>query len=54
MKYFSHILGLVIICCVFSSCAAMGKMIQPGVWLGLLNLAAAGGITLFIIKGSNK
>jgi hypothetical protein len=54
MKYFSYILTAIILCSVFSSCAAIGKVIQPGVWLGLLNIAAAGGITLFILRGSNK
>lgn len=44
-------LALIIIGSVFTSCAAIGKMIEPGPWLGLLNLAAAGAITVFILKG---
>jgi hypothetical protein len=54
MKYFPHILAAIIIGSVCTSCAAIGHMIQPAVWLGLLNLAAAGGISLFILRGSRK
>jgi hypothetical protein len=52
MKRFTTVLALIIIGSVFISCAAIGKMIEPGPWLGLLNLAAAGGITIFILKGT--
>jgi|GEM_PF-6584169 len=54
MKYFSHILSAIIICSVCTSCAALGRMIQPGVWLGLLNLGAAAGIAVYILRGSKK
>jgi len=54
MRSFTYVLVVIIICSVFSSCAAMGHMIRPGVWLGLLNLAAAAAITVYIFRGSAK
>lgn len=45
---------ILVVCFVFSGCAAVGKMVQPNVWLGLFDLAVAGGIALFILKGKNE
>ncbi|NCI46219.1 hypothetical protein [Sediminibacterium soli] len=47
-------LGLVIFCFVFSGCAAAGEMRQPAVWLGVLDLAAAGAITVYIFRGGDQ
>lgn len=54
MKKFGYVEATIIIASVFASCAALGKIIEPGPWLALLNLAAAGVISTFIFKGSAK
>lgn len=54
MKKFGYVAAVIIAASVFTSCAAIGKVIEPGPWLGMLNLAAAGAITAFIFKGSAK
>jgi len=45
---------LILMVSVFTSCAAAGNIIEYKTLIGLLDLAVAGGITLFIFRGSNK
>jgi hypothetical protein len=54
MKYFTKVLLWIIVASVFTSCAALSKVIQPGTWLGLLDVAAAAAITVFIFRGVAK
>ncbi len=39
---------------LLSSCAAAGNIIEPTVWLGVLDVSTAVAITVFIFKGSSK
>jgi hypothetical protein len=43
-------LGLLLFCFVFSGCAAMGKMVKPDAWLGMADIAVAGGIIAYIFN----
>lgn len=39
---------------LLSSCAAAGNIIEPNIWLGVLDVATAVAISVFIFKGSSK
>ncbi|MBV9988302.1 MAG: hypothetical protein JO301_11515 [Chitinophagaceae bacterium] len=54
MKKFTNVLLWIIVASVFTSCAALSKVIEPSTWLGLLDVAAAGAITVFIFRGVAK
>jgi hypothetical protein len=48
------LLLVILLVSLFTSCAAAGNMIEHKTLIGLLDLAVAGGIALFIFSGSNK
>ncbi|NCI50828.1 hypothetical protein GWC95_12890 [Sediminibacterium roseum] len=50
-QLFNRLLLFCICICLLSSCAAAGNMIRSSSWLGLIDLAGAAGITLFILRG---
>jgi hypothetical protein len=51
---FNLILLVILLVSLFTSCAAAGNMISHTGWVGALDLAAAAGITFFILAGKNK
>jgi hypothetical protein len=54
MKAFTYILILIIIGSASGSCATIGRVIEPNAWVGMLDLAAAIGIAIYIFRGSKK
>jgi len=54
VRKFNSIILIVLLVCLFTSCAAAGNMIEHKTWVGMLDLGAAAGIALFILRGSNK
>lgn len=54
MKNIKPVLVLAILVSLFSSCAAAGNIISASAWIGLLDLAVAAGITLYILRGKNN
>lgn len=48
------ILMIILLISVCTSCAAAGNMIEHRTWVGMLDLAAAGAIAVFIFRGSSK
>lgn len=50
----NFILLAVLLTSVLSSCAAAGNMVTNKTWIGLLDIAAAAGIAVYILKGRSK
>ncbi|MES2373072.1 MAG: hypothetical protein V4557_10875 [Bacteroidota bacterium] len=53
-RRFDFILLVILLVSLCTSCAAAGNMITQKTWIGLLDLAVAGAIAVFIFRGSNK
>jgi len=54
LKKLKPLLFVALLISLFTSCAAAGNMIGHGTWMGMLDLFAAGGIALYIFRGTNK
>jgi hypothetical protein len=50
----NFVLLIILLVSLCTSCAAAGNMITQKTWIGLLDLAVAGAIAVFIFRGNNK
>ncbi|MEO7530288.1 MAG: hypothetical protein ABIS69_02720 [Sediminibacterium sp.] len=52
LRKINPLIFIVVLVTLFTSCAAAGNMIEHKTWVGMLDLAVAGAIALFIFRGN--